>query len=250
MHISGKKEIRGEKLRQVIAVACREKSRLKVTAGDDVFPIYSSILGLHDSLIVIDQFEPPETGDDLLVGSTLHLVFPLTSRGFFQGSATFVGKRPEVGEKHFVIKQPEMLFYLRERRVKRVAPLQSLPVVVRSIAGHKMGELVQVRNISTEGICLSFLQEGKVEPGDLLREVKLKLHGTTYFHADTLVRHTFRTQSGRLGVGLMWEPMSKPMYQTLLNYIKLVKEHHTSTQSVETSKPLFFESDDDNKSSP
>ncbi|MDP8222603.1 MAG: PilZ domain-containing protein [Candidatus Lernaella stagnicola] len=242
MNTSLKKEIRGEKYRQVLALACRQKSRLRLATIEDSFPYYSHILETRESLILIDRLEPPLSNENLLVDIPISIVFPLTSRGYFVGESVFAGARNEPGSPvRYAITRPSHLMYVTERRVKRVIPPKKLPVVCLSIAGRKTAGLIVVRDLSTEGICLLFPQQENIKEGELLRDIKLKLRGSSYFHGDAIVRHSFAMRDGGFALGMMWVPLSKAQFQMIRSYLDLADKYQLPEPEARSSESLALD---------
>jgi c-di-GMP-binding flagellar brake protein YcgR len=246
MQDPARKKTVGEKLDQVITLACQEKSRLKLLGGPRDFPLYSTLVSRRGDQLVISRIEPVNLEESLLLGSEIEIIFPLTSRGYFVGDATFIGPCLDAGkEQWFLIAVPKVLYYIKERRFKRVVPPESLPVTCLSISGRKTAKLVSVRDLNEEGVSLSFPKYANIGRGELLRSIKLRLHGSTYITADAVVRHSFPTNDGRFCLGLMWEPLSRQQHKTLNNYIRLVEESESGGQVEASTETLFFDFDQD-----
>jgi hypothetical protein len=212
-----------------LALAVKEHSRLKLSTGPDEFPFYSRILEVHETMIYIDDPQPTRIEEELLVDSPIDLVFPLTARVYFHGKSVFNGLKATLSEPLvYMIAKPESLTYLKERRVPRVTPTAGLPAVCLAIGGQPAAAGVQIQNIGLEGACLTLAQRADHQEGDKFPTVKLKLAGSVYLTLDAAVRYAIVDDLGRYCVGLMWEPLTKPQYLALRNYVRLVQESGAS----------------------
>ena len=234
--------VSGAKLAQVLELACKEHTRLKLSGGTDHFPFYTFMREIKHTQIFVTKLEPASAQDDLLVDSEIDIVFPLTSRIYFFGKSNYHGLLTQpLDEAIHIIDKPEVMYFRRERRVMRVQPTTSLPVTCLAVGGEKFLDTVLIKNISLEGICLSFPFPMNYKPGGLINGIKLKLHGSNYLTLDGSIRHTYVSQDGKFCVGLMWEPMTKPQFLTLITYLRLVLSAHGLDPKKEKNLTLTFE---------
>jgi len=217
--------ISGEKVAQVLELAAREHSRIKITAAPDGFPFYSNIREIRQSQIYINAPEPPGMEDDILVDSPIDLFFPLHSRLYFLGKSIFLGIRHLPTEPlAYLLGLPGELSYQRERRVLRVVPSESMPITCLSIGGQPSAQHVKVKNLSQEGVCLSFSKAPTTAEGNKIQAIKLKFPGSTYLTLDGIVCYHRQDENGRYCVGLLWDPMTKPQFLAVRNYVRIIME--------------------------
>jgi hypothetical protein len=222
----------GDKLAQVLELACEEKSRIKVSPGVRSFAYYSAILELHTTQVYLGRLEPSVGEEELLVGSEIEIVFPLTSPVYFAGKSRYEGVKFVLNEPMYnMIARPEALMFSKQRRTERVEPTESFPAVALSIGNRALGPgEVRVKDISAEGALLSFAEAFQVSVESRLLGIKLKL-GTVPIALDGRVRHHKYDEDGRFCVGLMWEPMSRPQFTAVANYINNVKKYSKKSES-------------------
>jgi hypothetical protein len=244
VHPDHTQSVSSAKLAQVLELACKERTRLKISGGPDRFPYYTYMREIKQTQIFVTKLEPSAAQDDLLVDSEIDIVFPLTSRIFFFGKSVYHGLLTQpLDEAIHIIDKPETLYFRRERRVMRISPAPNLPITCLAVNGEKFLDTVLIKNISLEGICLSFPFPMDYKPGGLIHGLKLKLHGSNYVTLEGSIRHTYIAQDGKFCVGLMWEPMTKSQYGILFNYLRLVMESHGLDPKKEKNLTLTFEFD-------
>lgn len=242
MHTPSRKRVVGDKLDQVLRLACAQKSRLKLASTEIQFPFFAKIYTTRPGQVLLEGIQPEPTDEDLLIDSEIAIVFPLTSRGYFIGRAHYLGvtKEQSSAARH-VISQPDELNYIKERRCARIVPPRSMPIYCLAIDKKKTDGSVLVRDISREGICLTLGQNTGFEVGEPFRKIKIKLHGNSYLTADAVVRHTFQTRDGYYCIGLMWEPMGRSQFGILRTYLELAEDKIRASQQKAGGESLFFE---------
>ena len=216
--------ISGEKLAALFRDACAERLRMKISTGPEQYPFYGKMVQTNNSQIYVVELGA-EALVDLPVDTLVQIAFPLDTRDYYRGDSIFQGRKADKSTvTRFMIAKPLSLYRVANRRTKRVVPSSSLPATCLAISGRKTGGLVQVKNISPEGVCLTFPTRANVRIGDRMSGIKLKLHGSNYLSLEGTVRHKHVDNMGRFCIGLMWESLTTDQFVILQTYCKFVYE--------------------------
>ena len=206
--------------------ACDTRTRVKITFSDDEQMLYSNMVHLYQSHLLLDGFSPPSRKSQLRKGMRIEVFFAMERQGLFYFPSAFQGMKGSVGEQ-FLVGRPDRIRHMQRRRTYRVDPQATLSAEVISIGKSAAMEKVRVENISLDGACLSFPRPADIPVGFLLQDIRIRLQDEPDLILNGVVRSSYPGDDRRFRLGLEWEITEKEQRKTLLRYINACQRSET-----------------------